>query len=185
MKTYNFILVIFLVCSIDISAQTKIDFLKLVNEAELQYKETGLDESFEESRVKCNYSLTDNNDLEILYTIIPCKQSDSKTQLDNIYKSIALKSVLDFSGSKKGQIENNQMITPFNTESVREEFNADWGGTTSVVIPPNSTSKYKNCMILFLYKKGKGMVITYFLFKDPLEGLEKVKNNFHNLTFKK
>ena len=165
--------------------QTQNSFNELKKLLSLKYSNnSSLEEETNSTQIECNYSIADKNKgVEILYRLIP-SENYKNNLLDRIYRSVALQSLIEFAKVTSSDLSSNEsLIKEFDSFNVEQEFNADWGGTSSFVFTTSNLGNYKFCIILFLYKKNRGLVTTYFLFNDEKKGLEEVKNNFHNLIF--
>lgn len=134
--------------------------------------------------IKADYCIeNENKELKILYSLIP--SHNSKIKIDELYRSITFQTIVKLN-KENLHSSNKDLLTEFNSSSVSNEFNADWGATSSFVLNTNKkVDHYNFCIILALFKEGKGLVISYFLFNDEEKGLKLVEENFHNLIFKK
>ncbi|WP_024773113.1 hypothetical protein [Aquimarina macrocephali] len=184
-NSFIFIVLIVIFSSVNLSySQSQESFKELVKLLSIKYSnDSSLKEKINTTQIKCNYLIADESKkIEVLYSLIPAENYKDNL-LNKIYKNIALQSLVKFSQASDGLLSGEKLITEFDNLNVKKEFNADWGGTSSFKFTSDRFCKYKFCIILFLYKKDKGLAITYFLFDKESVGLQEVENNFHNLTF--
>lgn len=120
---------------------------------------------------------TDNLWREYEQNIKNIKKGDINTNPDSTFLSAFQTIILNVSGKLPD-------ITEFDRAAVKNEFNADWGGT--VVVEPRKEfgQNYKYCMIVALHKSRKGDAYIFFL-SDSTDGFNgMVVKAFHALRFK-
>ncbi len=183
-KKYVFLILLSAIIS-SYSQTRKKEFDEMEKLLSFKYsKNPSFEKNITSTEIECDYSIiSEGKNIEILYSIIP-SETYKEGLFDGIFKSIALLSLVEFSRASSSLTSNEDLISEFDSLSVAREFNADWGGTSSFVFASDEFCGYKFCVILFLYKKDRGLVITYFLFNNQHEGLKEIENNFHNLVFK-
>jgi hypothetical protein len=87
--------------------------------------------------------------------------------------------VLNISGGKLPEYTN------FNTEAVKNEFNADAGCVVSVPVGEEFGQDYKYCMLVYIFKKGVGDGYIFFLADDKKIIPDLMMPAFHSLKFAK
>ena len=106
------------------------------------------------------------------------KKGDMNINPNNLYNSFLQATVLNISG---GQLPE---FTEFGKESVKKEFNADWGATTFVNVEKEFGQDYKYCMIVALHKDNFGDAYIFYL-SDTQDGFDELMSPaFHSLKFK-
>lgn len=81
--------------------------------------------------------------------------------------------------------QNHSDYTVFNKESVYKEFGAD-NGATYMISPIEAFSKdYKYCLVVGIFKQGKGDAFIFYLSNDNTVIPELMKPIFGALQFKK
>jgi hypothetical protein len=105
------------------------------------------------------------------------KKGDINTNPDSTCLSAFQTIILNVSGTLPN-------VTEFDKTSVKQEFNADWGGTVAVVPRKEFAQNYKYCMIVALHKSHKGDAYIFFLSDSPDGFNESVATVFHALKFK-
>ncbi|MFT6923446.1 MAG: hypothetical protein ACJA1C_002459 [Crocinitomicaceae bacterium] len=93
------------------------------------------------------------------------------------YQQIFEMTVLNISG---GQLPE---YSPFGTEAVKEEFNADAGATVMVQAGSEFGQDYKYCLLVYIYKKGVGDGYVFYMADDNALILEMMNPIFHALKF--
>ena len=105
------------------------------------------------------------------------KKGDINTNPDSIYLSAFQTIILNVSGGLPA-------IKEFDKNSVKQEFNADWGGTVALIPRKDFGQNYNYCMIVALHKSHLGEAYIFYL-ADSAEGFnESVAPVFHALKFK-
>ena len=105
------------------------------------------------------------------------KKGDINTNPDSTFLSTFQTIILNVSGTLPN-------ITEFDKASVKQEFNADWGGTVAVVPRKEFAQHYKYCMIVALHKSHQGDAYIFYLADSPEGFNESVTTVFHALKFK-
>lgn len=132
-----------------------------------------------------------NKDFEVRYSIRPItylhytndtikNQMESQRPFRNAQYEIIFKTVML---NLTGGVEYNYTI--FDTSSVKNEFNADWGATTFLDLASNGEfgKGYKYCMIVAIHKKDIADAY-YFYLSNTKEGfMDNVDPLFHSLRF--
>lgn len=173
-------------------AQTKDkDFNKLLKEGRLNF--TVPDDLTEQPHwnLQKDWSLafaSRYKEFEIRYLVNPLKDmvksyeqsiSEGETSLvnpNNIYMSTFELAVFNASGSLPEW-------SVFEEDLVREEFNAGWGATASIVTGKEFAKDYSVCKIIGLHKDDQADVLIFFLAKnEEVLGRNMIKY-FHQLKF--
>lgn len=96
---------------------------------------------------------------------------------NKLYSSLLQVTALNISG---GQFPE---ISVFDTEAVKQEFNADWGATTFVEVGKEFGQDYKYCMIVAIHKDNLADAYFFYL-SDTKEGFDELMTPaFHSLKF--
>ena len=74
-------------------------------------------------------------------------------------------------------------IQVFNNNSVKEEFNADWGATTFVDLDSDFGKGFKYCMIVAIHKKDIADAYYFYLANSKDNFMDYAKPLFHSLKF--
>ncbi|WP_417351449.1 hypothetical protein [Flavobacterium alkalisoli] len=154
-------------------------------------------ENYKETVVKKNrdlwYSFAIKNkdaDFEIRYTIRSLKpqfEEYEKCKLDknclminpnNIYKGTTMTNVLNMTAGQGAE------IGPFPAEAVKNEFNADAGGSAFFEFNCEFRKGYKYGQMVYLHKDNVADVIITYLSNDVDVHSDLMMEPFHALTFK-
>lgn len=133
-----------------------------------------------------------NKKFEIRYSIRPLdkilsdylqkeknkKKEDINIDPNKLYSSLFQATILNISG---GQLPE---ITTFEKAAVKDEFNADWGATTFVVLEKEFGQDYKYCMIVAIHKDNFGDAYIFYLSDSKVGFNELVDPAFYSLRFK-
>ncbi len=104
------------------------------------------------------------------------KKCDINTNPDSTFLSAFETVILNVSGKLP-------KITEFDKLAVKNEFNADWGGTVAVEPRKEFGQNYKYCMIVALHKSKKGDAYIFYL-ANSTEGFNQlIDPAFHALRF--
>lgn len=104
------------------------------------------------------------------------KKGDISTNPDSTFLSAFETIILNVSGGLP-------KITEFDKVAVKNEFNADWGGTVAIKPRKEFGQQYNYCMIVALHKSRKGEAYIFFL-SDSTQGFNQmVAPVFHSLRF--
>ena len=123
--------------------------------------------------------------LEIRYTLFSIKNMIEQNKKsggvsvdpNKMYQALVTTNQLNLSGG------NEYQVTRFDSEAVKEEFNADAGATTFFPLNSKFGEGYKNCMMVVLHKKDIADAFILFLFDDPEVFQNNAMDAFHALTF--
>lgn len=74
--------------------------------------------------------------------------------------------------------------TVFDSLQVIQEFNADWGATSTFVSGAVFGRDYVDCLMLFLHKKNVANAYVFFLAQDRITLIREAPKYFYNLKFK-
>ena len=112
--------------------------------------------------------------IEIRYAIIPYQATDTRTQAPHV-------DFMRLVSSTASNEEEKATVTVHAIEEtlLKEKFNADWG-SIAYYQPKGKFAGYKHCRLVSLYKEGKGLVHTFFLFDEPSRSLD---NRLYSLKF--
>ena len=183
MKTLWLSLAITLLFSSDFIAQIKMDvgFDRLLKELELAFNEPT------ENRYKtinrsnnnfynCDFSIKcKNDDLEIRYSIFRIYETESEVIFPHI---LSMNTVHHLASN---QNDSEIVVHSVPEETLKNQFNADWAAVFYFT-PKSQFSSKRNCKLLVIYKEGKGLVYTFFLFNNPSIELD---HQFYSLSFDK
>jgi hypothetical protein len=73
--------------------------------------------------------------------------------------------------------------TVFNSEAVKNEFNADWGATSFVELNSEFGKGYKYCMIVAIHKDDVADAYYFYLSNTKENFMDSVNPLFHSLKF--
>lgn len=123
--------------------------------------------------------------LEVRYSAFPfikAVKEPNHVELgsNSTYKMFTLTVLLNMAGDEKNLLGSAE----FDTEAVKDEFNADWGSSYLVKPESNFGKGYKLAMIIALYKSGSGYGYSTFLFDDYKEVQPEIMAAFHSMRFK-
>ena len=171
------------------------NFVKLLSRANLNF---ACPDSLLSTPVLSTYGITyeyaikyPHKNFEVRYAIRPCdnlwkqyelnkkniKKGDIETNPDSVYMSAFETFILNVSGQLP-------KITEFDKASVKNEFNAAWGGTVAVIPRKEFAQNYKYCMIVALHKSHQGDAYIFYL-ADSTDGFDRLlAPAFHALKFK-
>jgi len=105
------------------------------------------------------------------------KKGDIETNPDSTYLWKFETIISNISGSLP-------KITEFDKTSVKNEFNADWGGTVAFQPKGEFGQNYKYCMIIALHKSHQGDAYIFYLSDSPEGFNELMAPAFHSLKFR-
>ena len=128
-----------------------------------------------------------NKNFEVRYAIRPLdnllneynKKTGSAISVNpnKLYGTSLQATVLNISGG------NLSEIAQFDKNAVKQEFNADWGGTTFLEVGKEFGQNYKYCMVVAIHKDNLADAYIFYL-SDTKEGFsELVEPIFHSLKF--
>lgn len=175
-------------------AQTKNDrFNELIKTVEIDFKvpENLIEKSHRKSYKKWHQSFANRyNTFEIRYFINPIKKESIDFYNQNREKSS--NSVMDPNTAYlplfeylvyeiSGQMPNWIIVDSTN---VIEEFNCDWGASTTIVPNDEFGKGYYICSVVGLHKQNKADVLIYFLAKNKEVLSENLLKYLHTMTFK-
>jgi len=170
------------------------DFQKFINDVGLKFTlPAGYKETFvkENNDLWYDFAIKDQKaDFEVRYTVWPLKSTVleyEKCKLDTnclmvnpnvIHKGRVQANVLNMTG---GQDWN---IISFSLQAVKDEFNADSGGTSFFEFNCGFGTGYKYGQMVYLHKDNVADVIITFMSNDVSTHPELMYKSFHALTFK-
>ncbi|TGK12911.1 hypothetical protein EHO60_03285 [Leptospira fletcheri] len=84
-----------------------------------------------------------------------------------------------------GKPENIMGSKPFPEKAVKDEFGADWGSSSHLILNPEYDKKYTYCMLVVLHKDQVADVYVMYLAKDLNELTKFLKEThlFYNIRF--
>jgi hypothetical protein len=170
-------------------------FTELLDRAKMAFdKPKGLVETdpIENGQMNYEYALiTENKDFEVRYAIRPLDELISKYNEDKkngkpgvavhpnkLYSAAFEATVLNISG---GQFPEP---TIFDSEAVKEEFNADWGATNFIEVGKEFGQNYKYCVVVAIHKDNIGDAYCFYLSKTTENISSNMEKLFHQLKFK-
>jgi len=106
------------------------------------------------------------------------KEGDIYLNPNNWLKSSFEATLLNISG---GQLPNYDV---FDFQSVKEEFNADWGATALVKTIDEFGQGYEISLVVFLHKDNKGDCFIFYMGDDVAVISSQMEALFHNIKFK-
>ncbi|MES2574699.1 MAG: hypothetical protein V4572_07135 [Bacteroidota bacterium] len=134
--------------------------------------------------------INEDGSMEVRYSLFPMKENlaeyekskDDKNVIminpNAMYTSLMVANGMNMTNGKMPEIKN------FNTNSVKKEFNADYGGVTTFDFNCEFGKGYKIGQFVCLHKENVADVIITFLSNDINKHYELFKIPFHSLTFK-
>jgi hypothetical protein len=147
----------------------------------------------ENQQMNYEYAIINNaKDFEIRYAIRPLdemiknynereknkKPGDTNIHPNKLHTATFQAVVFNVSGGKFPKIGE------FNPESVKKEFNADWGALTMVEVGKEFGTNYKYCFLIAIHKDDVGDAYCFYL-SNTKEGITKnMQAPFHALRFK-
>jgi hypothetical protein len=141
-------------------------FAQLLQQAGVEFMEP-LDagykdyEPFENQYLNCQYAIRSRSEnLEIRYYVLPWNEKDYMASAPNIATFITLTQVATNA--------DDAIISALRPDgqSLRRDFNADWG-MTYIFTPKPIFADSPICKMVALCKEGQGTVFIFFLFDDP------------------
>ena len=93
------------------------------------------------------------------------------------YKQIFEMTALNISGGELPE------YTPFGTEAVKKEFNADAGATVMVQVGSQFGQDYKYCLLVYIFKQGLGDGYIFYMADDNKVIEDLMGSIFHTLMF--
>lgn len=144
-------------------------------------------------QVKYEYAIVnDAKDFEIRYAIRPLdemlknynerekneKAGDVNIHPSKLYAASFQAIVINVSGGKMTK------ISPFKTEAVKKEFNADWGAITMVEVGKEFGQNYKYCFLVAIHKDNIADAYCFYLSNTKESITKNMQASFHSLRFK-
>ena len=130
-----------------------------------------------------------DKDFELRYSIRPIRykkyandtvQNEMESQRgfrNSQYRIILQTVILNITGGIDYRIKE------FDKESVKEEFNADWGATTFVNLNSNFGKGFKYCMLVAIHKDDYADAYYFYLSNSKDKFSESMDPLFHTLRF--
>ena len=130
-----------------------------------------------EERFEIRYYLMDLSEMKEEYEESLTNPDVTMANPNNMYKSISMAALMNISGGDFPSIED------FNTEAVKEEFNADAGCTAFITPKESIKGGYQYCLSVTIHRDNLTDLHIFYLFDSPetLESL--VKSVFHHVRF--
>ncbi len=136
------------------------------------------------------YALTyPDKDFEVRYSIRPITYKhyendslrsqieESKSFRNESYETILQAIIFNISGKF-------YKVGPFDQDAVKEEFNADWGGTTFVELKDSGFGKgFKYCMVVAIHKNDVADAYYFYLANTKDKYMDRMMPLFHSLQF--
>ena len=111
----------------------------------------------------------------------PLKEGETRIDPNTIYAKLTFMHMANISSEPMDQIQD---ILPFDSEIVKGEFGADWGGTASVILRKSFGGKYEWCSVIALHKDKVADAWCFFLAKNKEDLLSHWDPAFFSLRFK-
>lgn len=181
-------------------------FTNALQEGLLEFK---MPENFDtvaiEQNPEMNYELalrSKSDSFEIRYAIRPLKKriaefekmasdtSKRKVMMaanahpNKIYKMVFTTVLINTSIQKNSGAPTMPRFGEFPSAAVKQEFNADWGGTTGYEPRPTFAKNYKNCLTVALHKDDAADIYIFYLFNDRELMKTVLPPVFHTIKFK-
>jgi hypothetical protein len=144
----------------------------------------------ENSTMNYEYALTyPGNEYEVRYAIRPIRykeyaNAEVRDEMEGLrpfrnsqYEEIFKTALLNITGGVDHKIQ------VFNLDSVKEEFNADWGATAFVELDSDFGKGFKYCMIVTIHKKDVADAYYFYLANSKENFMDYAKPFFHSLKF--
>lgn len=106
------------------------------------------------------------------------KPGDSFADPNKMYAASLLAITYNISGGKFAKSQD------FDKNSVKQEFNADWGATTFVEVNNTFSQGYKYCMMVAIHKDDCADAYIFFMTDDKAQIMELALPAFYALKFK-
>lgn len=192
-----FLFIVGLIIFISYSFSLKPDqFSELLTRSELIFTQpenfTAI-EIIDQNTMQYEYALKHNTkNFEVRYAIRPLdeliktyekkeknkKEGDINIHPNKLYETLLQSTTMNISGGYLPE------IVVFDSLAVRQEFNADWGGTTYVEVGNAFGANYKYCITVAIHKNNVADAYLFFL-SDNTENFDDVMlSAFHSLKFK-
>lgn len=118
-------------------------------------------EPLENQYLNCHHAISSNReDLQIRYYVLPWDERNYLSTAPNVATFLTITNLATNA--------DEAIITALrpDSESLRRDFNADWG-MTYVFTPKPAFDSAPICKMIALNKEGQGTVFVFFLFDDP------------------
>lgn len=112
---------------------------------------------------------------------LPRKEGETMIDPNTICQTETLMNMANISVTPLDRLQN---IVAFDSDAVRNEFNADWGGTATVELRKSFGQKNKWCSVVALHKDKIADAWLFFLARNKDELLAHMDAAFHSLRFK-
>lgn len=167
------------------------DFSGLLTRAQMTFTmPNGFDETPVINNRQMNYDYAlklPSYPFEVRYAVRPLdsllkqnetNQKNGKPGFDanQLYVGSFLAILMNISGGKTGQVHI------FPKESVKKEFNADWGATSLVPLAKEFGQNYKTCVVVAIHKEHIGDAYYFYLFNQK-EDTGLMPTAFYSLKF--
>ena len=156
------------------------DFEAILKEAQISFNEPTENlyktkKGYKNPIYNCNFAIkAKKSDLEIRYAFNQINPQESQNTFPHIIS-------MNTANHIASNHENSEIVVQSITdEDLKKNFKADWA-CVFYFTPKTSFSNKRNCKMLALYKEGKGLVYTFFLFNKPSIELD---HQFYSLSFK-
>jgi hypothetical protein len=118
-------------------------------------------EPWENDYLRCQHAIRSNSeDLQILYYVLPWNERDYMSTAPNVATFLAITNL-----ATNAEDAIISALRP-DSQSLRRDFNADWG-MTYIFTPKPAFADSPICKMIALCKEGQGTVFVFFLFDDP------------------
>lgn len=118
----------------------------------------------------------------MIFDLDSAKKRDVKHAEWNIVAKTNFETIL-LAASKKGSPASSPIIE-YPPESVKDEFNADWGATESFIPSSKFGKKFKHCVSSTIIKDSTSQVVMFFMFEDVQKQENLLTEHYYNLKFK-
>jgi len=201
MKKFNLLLLLIILLSFTNSGFSQTnelpnDFKKLLKRANMTFDmPSGLVEAeiIDNYQMGYQYALKyPDKKFEVRYSINPLdndleryeeglKEDGTSTALhpNDYYRSSIYAIIANVSD---GKVQSPDFVT-FPKESVKKEFNADWGATMMIEVGETFGQDYKYCLIVALHKDNQADAYYFYLGDNPEEFPELMQEMYYSLKF--
>jgi hypothetical protein len=164
-------------------------FIRALDEAGFIFRETLLNDYTTAPITEnehMNYELAARRDkpgLEIRYAIRTFDPSPREASVlpETMAEPLFLTTTLNIA-RRESDILNS---TVFPSDSVKNEFNADWGASAIVIPKKEFAGNFDRCMVVFIYKKRAGAFMFYlFNSRTQQAALTELQGVFYALRFR-
>ncbi|MCC6724418.1 MAG: hypothetical protein IT258_07900 [Saprospiraceae bacterium] len=135
--------------------QAGVEFMEPVDAGYKDY------EPLENQYLNCHHAIRSHSeDMEIRYYLLPWNEADLASTMPHVSTFITITNL-----ATNADDAIIAALRP-DSQSLRRDFNADWG-MTYIFTPKPAFSDSPICKMVALCKEGQGTVFVFYLFDDP------------------